>query len=354
MWYNVSMKQEASRTLNKKMLERIIIIHNAIKSGIYPNNEQLRRLYCEQTGYSNVGEATINRDIDMLRTYFRAPLEYDRSKGGYYYLDDRWDFALNTLSSQEVFYLSAAKTLLSAFTGTPLYNAISDVIDFITDTQTAGKSELLKRIAVPPTPQLKTNETIWQEILRAMQSNRIIEFDYNGRWRTQTTHRRVHPYQFLFDDGMCFLFGYSEEREAERLFLLNRMKNLSVTDEQFQLPKNYEFSSRCGGGKFGAFMTEDAEWFSIDFYGTARQYVKDCVWADDQEITDFESEDRTRIQFSSTQALKVREWILSQGQNAVPREPEWFVEDWKSQVREMAKRAGIKEAMGKRRTVRKR
>lgn len=335
------MKQEASRTLNKKMLERIIIIHNAIKSGICPNNEQLRRLYCEQTGYSTVGEATISRDIDMLRTYFRAPLEYDRSKGGYYYADDHWDFALNTLSAQEVFYLSAAKTLLSAFTGTPLHHAISDVIDFITDTQTAGKSELLKRIAVPPTPQLKTDDALWQELLGAMQGNRIVEFDYNGRWNTQTTHRRVHPYQFLFDDGMCFLFGYSEEREAERMFFLNRMKNLCVTDEQFLLPDDYEFSSRCGGGKFGAFMSDGAEWFCIDFYGSARQYVKDCVWADDQKIIDFESEDRTQIQFSSTQVLKVREWILSQGQNAVPRAPEWFVEDWKSQVREMAKRAEL-------------
>lgn len=336
------MKQEFLRKLNKKMLERIIIIHNAIKSGIYPNNKQLRRLYCEQTGYSNVGEATISRDIDMLRTYFRAPLEYDRSKGGYYYLDDRWDFALNTLSSQEVFYLSAAKTLLSAFTGSPLYHMISEVIDFVTDTQTTGKSELLKRIAVPFTPiQLQADESVWQTILHAMQGNRIVEFDYNGRWQTQTTHRRVHPYQFLFDDGMCFLFGYSEERKAERLFLLNRMKNLSVTDERFQLPEDYEFSSRCGGGKFGAFMTDDAEWFSVDFYGDARQYVKERVWADDQEITDFDSEDRTQIQFSSTQTLKIREWILSQGQNAVPRAPEWFVEDWKVQVRGMAERAGI-------------
>ncbi len=335
------MKHELSRKLNKKMLERIIIIHNEIKSGKYPNNERLRRRYCEQTGYSTVGEATINRDIDTLRTYFRAPLEYDRRKGGYYYSDDRWDFALNTLSEQEVFCLSAAKTLLSAFTSSPLYHAISEVIDFVTDTQTTGKSELLKRIAVPSTPQVKTNESAWQAILQAMQDNRIIEFDYNGRWHTQTMHRRVHPYQFLFDDGMCFLFGYSEERKAERLFLLNRMKNLSITDERFQLPEDYEFSSRCGGGKFGAFMTDDAEWFSVDFYGDARQYVKERVWADDQEITDFDSEDRTQIQFSSTQALKVREWILSQGQNAVPRAPEWFVEDWKIQVRGMAERAGI-------------
>ena len=77
-------QKQQTRQLNKKMLERLIIIHNAIKSGLYPDNLRLQRLYCEQTGYSKVGEATINRDIDMLRTYFHAPLEFDRQKGGYY------------------------------------------------------------------------------------------------------------------------------------------------------------------------------------------------------------------------------------------------------------------------------
>ena len=84
------MKQKLNppeRTLNKKMLERLIIIHNAIKAGMYPDVPSLQKLYCEQTGYSKVGEATIYRDIDLLRTYFHAPLEFDREKGGYYYFD---------------------------------------------------------------------------------------------------------------------------------------------------------------------------------------------------------------------------------------------------------------------------
>ena len=152
------MKQETKspeRTLNKKMLERLIIIHNAIKAGMYPDVPKLQKLYCEQTGYSKVGEATIYRDISTLRTYFHAPLEFDNEKGGYYYMDEKWDFALNNISTEDVFYLSAAKTLLSSFEGSPIYNSISDVINFISDTQGVGKSSLLKRIAVAPVPYSK-------------------------------------------------------------------------------------------------------------------------------------------------------------------------------------------------------
>ena len=334
MCYIKAMKKEKTRTLNKKMLERLIIIHNAIKSGMYPNNKQLQRLYCEQTGYSSVGEATINRDIDVLRTYFQAPLEYDRKQNGYYYFED-WEFALNNISAQDVFYLSAAKTLLSSFQGSPLYEEISGVIDFVTDTQTAGKSALLKRIAIPPAPQIVVDKKAWADLVRALQGNNVIEFDYTGRWNTKKTHRRVHPYQILLDDGVCYLYGFAEERKAERLFVLNRMKNIKITADHFNLPAKYEFSARCGGGRFGSFASDDKDEYVIDFYRDARQYVKDRIWADDQKIIDYDKEDRTRIQFTSTQFLKIQEWVLSMGGNAIPRAPEWLVEEWKNQINQM-------------------
>lgn len=324
--------------LNKKMLERLIIIHNIIRSGIYPNNEKLRKLYCEKTGYNKVGEATINRDIDTLRTYFHAPLEFDRERGGYYYTDDDFDFALNDISAEDVFYLSAAKTLLSSFDGSPIYKAISDVIDFVTDTQGVGKSSLLKRIAVPPQPKVVTDSQVWKKLLRSLQDNLIIEFDYTGRWNPEETHRRVHPYQLLMDDGRCFVFGYSEEREAERLFVINKIKNIKLTSETFELPSDYDFSSRCGGGKFGAFMGNDLVDFVIDFYADARELVKGCIWADNQVIEDFDDEDKTRISFSSTQVLMVQEWILSKAENAVPVSPDWLVEEWKNSIKKMMER----------------
>ena len=333
-------QKQPARQINKKMIQRLIIIHNAIKAGLYPDNKKLRRLYLEETGYSNVGEATINRDIDMLRTNFNAPLEFDRQKGGYYYFE-KFDLALNSITTDDVFYLSAAKMLLSSFEGSPMYKSISDVIDFVTDTQGIGKSTLLKRIAVAPAPKFITNEETWSKVLEALQSNLIIEFDYKGRWNTEITHRRVHPYQILLEEGRCLLFGYSEERNAERLFVLNRMFNLDVTDEHFELPENFQFSARCGGGKFGAFMGDGVHDFVIDFYGNACSYVKECVWADNQKITDYDDEEKTRIEFSSSQWLKVLEWVLAQGENAVPISPDWFVDEWKSAVAGMAENAGF-------------
>ena len=335
------MKQEQytpERIVNKKMLERLIIIHNAIKAGMYPDVPKLQNLYFETTGYDKPGEATIYRDISLLRTVFHAPLEFDRDKGGYYYMDDKWDFALNSITTEDIFYLSAAKTLLSSFEGSPIYNSISEVINFVTDTQGIGKSSLLKRIAVSPVPKVNIDEQIWKKLLDAVRNNLIVEFDYNGRWNPETTHRKVSPYQFVFDDGSCFLFGYSFERDAERIFSLSRIKNLVVTTEHFELPEDFDFSSRCGGGKFGVFMSDDSVDFVIDCYNDTREFVKERMLADNQKITDFEDEEKTRVEFSSTQTLRVMEWVLSQGSHAIPVSPDWFVDNWKLTVKTMMKR----------------
>ena len=327
----MSPKALAHSNVNYPILERIVKIHAEIKSGKYPNvGELAKRL--------EVSIPTINRDVDFLKNRFNAPIEYDAKKRGYYYSED-FDMPLNSFSPEDLQTLFCAKMLLSSYEGTPVYDNAKKLIDFLTDSRNIGNSNFLNRIALPPTPKIIIDEKIWSEIVKAMQENFVIEFDYNGRWNPESSHRRVHPYQILLDDGVCFVFGFSEERDDERLFALNRIKNLTVTSEHFALPEDFDFSSRCGGGKFGAFMTDDKEKFTIDFFDESRQFVKDCVWADNQKISDFDDENRTRISFESTQSLKILEWVLSQGRNARPVSPEWFVQNWKDEIKAMGKKS---------------
>ena len=327
----MSPKALAHSKVNYPILERIVKIHAEIKSGKYPNvGELAKRL--------EVSIPTINRDVDFLKNRFNAPIEYDAKKRGYYYSED-FDMPLNSFSPEDLQTLFCAKMLLSSYEGTPVYDNAKKLIDFLTDSRNIGNSNFLNRIALPPTPKIIIDEKIWSEIVKAMQENFVIEFDYNGRWNPESSHRRVHPYQILLDDGVCFVFGFSEERDDERLFALNRIKNLTVTSEHFALPEDFDFSSRCGGGKFGAFMTDDKEKFTIDFFDESRQFVKDCVWADNQKISDFDDENRTRISFDSTQSLKILEWVLSQGRNARPVSPEWFVQNWKDEIKAMGKKS---------------
>ncbi len=314
------------------MLERLSKIHAKIKSGCYPNSQQL--------AFDNeVSVPTISRDIEFLRDRFGAPICYDATQRGYFYEED-FDMPLNMISSKDVMFLSLVKQLMTQYEGSPVYNEISNIIDFLTDSQGIGKSDFLKRVAAPPLPKVVVNEETWNKVIQSLKENTLLRFDYNGRWKTETTHRMVRPYQVLLQDGMYYIFGYDENAEdgkgGERLFNLSRMKNIENTKQTFELPNDFEFASRCGGGRFGAFKEANKVQYEIDFYDDARQFVKDCIWADDQEFIDSEEENMTTIKFSSSQSAKVLEWVLSQGVRARPIAPENFVERWKKEIRGLA------------------
>lgn len=67
-------------------LERLVIIHKAIKSSEYPNKNDLQTL-CETKLGIDVSLSTISRDLDFLRNdpKFFAPIEYDYTNKGFYY-----------------------------------------------------------------------------------------------------------------------------------------------------------------------------------------------------------------------------------------------------------------------------
>ena len=323
-----STKQEKRHTENGLMIERMIGIHKKIRSECYPNSQQLAYDF-------GVSISTISRDIDYMKNRFDAPIEYDAKKRGYYY-SGNFDIPTKLVSSEKLIALSYAKKLLVQYEGTPVYDEISNVIEFLIDSQTENNAHFLERIAVPPRAKILLNQKNWKLLLVALNQNSIIEFDYTGRWKSEKSHRRVHPYQILIDDGVCYLFGFSEERKAERLFVISRMEKIYITKDTFELPEDFEFSSRCKGGRFGAFKGNGkVEKVKVEFYDDAREWVKERIWADNQKIE--EDEYATTITFSSNQTHEVLHWILSQGHNAKPLEPEWLVDQWKFYIKQMSK-----------------
>ena len=312
-----------------RMLERISHIHRKIKSGCYPNTKQLA--YELESGL-----ATISRDLDYMRDRMYAPIEYDFTHKGYYYTEAFEPSMQNHLSDKDLRVMLSAKTLLSHYKNTPIYEEACSMLDLLSSNAMEVKNTtLMNRIAVAPTVETNVNQEIWNAIQDSLNQNHILQFDYTDRWGKKTEQRRLRPYQLVLDEGVCYLFGFDELRQAERIFSLVRMKNAIVTEEEFELPENFEFESRCKDGNFGAVFSKTAEHYIIEFYNEARLLVKEKIWADSQVFK--EDDNKTTIEFDSSQFLKIKSWVLSNGCNAKPVQPEWLVKEWKRHVSEMYK-----------------
>lgn len=96
-------------------------------------------------------------------------------------------------------------------------------------TAAAGGHEISQRIA---------------KIDTAIYRRKRIEFEYHTMASDTTALRSVDPYHLLFEGGQFYLVGYAHERDAIRMFRLDRMQGkvayASKAEHDFQRPEDFD------------------------------------------------------------------------------------------------------------------
>ncbi len=123
-------------------------------------------------------------------------------------------------------------------------------------TAAAGGHEVSQRIA---------------KIDTAIYRRKRIEFEYHTMATDETATRRVDPYHLLFEGGQFYLVGHAHERQATRMFRLDRVKGkvayATKAEHDFQRPEDFnarEYANRI-------------PWQLGDAVGTAEIWVSDRI-----------------------------------------------------------------------------
>ena len=99
--------------------------------------------------------------------------------------------------------------------------------------QEGGVAELTKRIKV----QLESGEAKWLELLReAVTGRRRIDLEYYTYTRDNMTRRKVDPHLVFASLGHWYFSGWCHMVDDKRMFRLDRIKSIELTDEHFEPP----------------------------------------------------------------------------------------------------------------------
>ena len=313
------------KELNERCIEMLLILREAPEHPDIKYNSKYFEKYFHKSNVTILRDARILKDHELIESKHH---QYILKKG----FDDE---ILSSDTKKQIVLIAGIKGLLQQYKDTPLFKNIEKLFYFIVP-KIAKSSGLLSsaRIAVPPQMEFKINEGNWSKILFAMEQNRKIKTRYAAPYKNSGIRRTLWPYQILLDNGTVYLFAHHEEKNKDLLYDFNKLEGITITNEEFELPDDYDFTKRCKGGRLGAYSSDKVEKYEIEVTGYASYWIIDHKWADDQTFEELDEED-VIIRFSSCQYAKVKELVLSLGSGAKPLAPKRLVNEWKKEVTAM-------------------
>jgi predicted DNA-binding transcriptional regulator YafY len=305
-----------SRTLRSRPpLNRFQEIFHAIKTNRYPNRTQLARSI-------EVTTKTIQRDLDYMRYQLGLPIEFDFARGGYYFTKPTTDLPLFQLTESELVSVFVAQKALEAYRGTPFEQPLRTAFQKLqAATSNPGVKvsisweDLGSSISFRHFDVHLPDMTIFANLAKAIRIEEVVEFHYKKLDAKAFERRTVEPWHLACVSGQWYLLGYDSSRGARRIFVLNRMQNVSVTGREFSNPKPGDKDiQQLFQNSFQIWQSENArlEEIVLRFSGRAAQLVRERNWHPSQRLQEL-ADGNLEVSLTLNSLEEIVPWILSWG-----------------------------------------
>jgi predicted DNA-binding transcriptional regulator YafY len=286
-----------------------------------------------------VSERTIKRDIDLLRTDYDAPLEYDYLEKGYH-LTKSWDFNLPNLTEGEVLALLIATSILHQFKGTPLESSLTSLetkIQTCFDQDISFTSQdfemFLTANASSIQPKVDIKES-FEKVFQGITKQKSIRIDYLSFDSGKETNRTVDPYHIFFHLGIWYFCGYCHTRSEIRDFALDRIKSCRLLTTGFVKPK--EFDPKEYFKQAFRMIKGMSQTIQIRFDAYQSRWIRERIWHPSQKIKELPGgELLLEMEGNPTE---IKRWVLGYGKHAEILRPISLREEVRKELQEMIKK----------------
>ena len=155
-------------------------------------------------------------------------------------------------------------------------------------------------------------------IQKALVERRRLEMRYYSMSRDEEKQRQVDPYRLTAFDGVFYLVGYCHLRRTERIFAIERIRELKMLTMRFTVRPGFnaeEYLKHAWGIIKGEIVP-----VKVIFSRSIARYIRDRLWHQSQEFRDL-LDGRLEMKLRVADTLEVRRWILGYGVQAEVMEP---------------------------------
>lgn len=259
-------------------MQRIFKLHQILAGRRYPiPRKQLEaELECSR--------ASLTRILDEMRTFFDAPIEFDKEAGGYKYSHDAFQLPGLWFTPSELLALSAAHKLLDEAQPGLLDGQLAplkDRIEKLLGQEHLGSGELARRLRILRMAARQPETRIFQTVAGATAQRQRLAIDYHGRERDAVTRRTVSPQRLVHYRDNWYLDAWCHERNALRNFALDRIRSAKALAEVAVDLPDAEIDAHYNAtyGIFGGPAQHNAV---LRFSAERARWVADERWHPDQ------------------------------------------------------------------------
>ena len=300
----------------KKVINRrLLTIDDEIRSGSYPNSEKLAEKL-------EVSPRTILRDIEHLKLFYEAPIEYDFTRKGFYYTEPNFFIKSVMLTENEY----KAITIYDDF----LKNAYKDASD-VNLRKAVGKilaampENKTKNVSFSPSgdkdcffePVVSINPQIWDDLSTAVSRSKIIEIEYRNIDKKSIASYTLKPLELeVVDLGDCYyLYAMDiQNKDKMEMFSINRIEKVNITNKKFKLPDDFEtpFHVMQENRTDTSIKNTEVYKFEFIFPKEIASEAKEKIYHHNQKL-ELRKDGTVHVTFKSSLLSDVFRWVLGQG-----------------------------------------
>jgi predicted DNA-binding transcriptional regulator YafY len=186
---------------------------------------------------------TVQRYVARLQD-LGVPVQSTRGPGGTYHLKPGFRLPPMMFSTEEAFALALGLDALS-YLGiaevAPASAAVKTKLERVLPAAISSRVKTMRDVLILERPKWINDADIGvlMTLATAVQANQRVKLEYISRGG-QPSSRLVEPYGLMQHDGRWFLAGHCCLRQEERLFRVDRIRSLEVSQESFTPPENID------------------------------------------------------------------------------------------------------------------
>ena len=171
-------------------------------------------------------------------------------------------------------------------------------------------------------------------VIEAMRDGLEIEFSYQSYWHDGRTYT-VQPYCIKVFRQRWYVLGFCKERDALRLFSLDRIVGLKITDVKFKYPKDFDPVAYFADS-FGIIMSgEKVETVRLKANDVQRLYLRGLPLHHSQQEVET-GEWHSVFEYRMRPSFDLKQEILSMGASVEVLSPAWFRDEVAGELRKMS------------------